>query len=490
MSLLARSIALAFGLSTVLMSTCVQAATAKPNIVFVLADDFSMNLIGKAVLHESMPHVEAMMQDGISFSRYFVTDSLCCPSRSSIFTGKLPHDTGVFTNSGDDGGFAAFVKNGNTPETFAVALQKAGYKTAMMGKYLNGYEPTKDAPPKGWDEWDVAGNGYPQFNYDLNENGKVVHFGKDASDYLTDVVSGLGQDFIKANASGPFFLEIATFAPHAPYVPAPRNANDFPGLSLDRAAPYGARPDASAPQWLKQIKPLGKPAMARMDEAFRMRVQSDEAIDKMIGGIEALLKQLHLDQNTYIVFSGDNGYHMGEYSLRPGKMTPFDTDIEVPLIITGPGVKAGATVTAIAENIDLCPTFTELGGAAASAGLQPDGHSLVALLDGSAPKAWRNEALIEHHHPPRDPSDPDVQEGPSGNPPSYEAIRMPDALYVEYGAPQNDAAYYDLKTDPLELRNTVKSLPSATVAKLHQVLAANTACKGADACWVAQSAAP
>jgi N-acetylglucosamine-6-sulfatase len=77
-----------------------------------------------------------------------------------------------------------------------------------------------------------------------------------------------------------------------------------------------------------------------------------------------LLKQLKLDQNTYIVFSGDNGYHMGEYSLRPGKMTPFDTDIEVPLVIIGPDVKAGTTVSAIAENIDLCPTFAELGGAA------------------------------------------------------------------------------------------------------------------------------
>src|SRR5919201_3859597 len=151
------------------------AGGTKPNIVFVLTDDLAWNLV------QYMPHVQQMQKQGTTFSNYYVTDSLCCPSRSSIFTGKFPHDTGIFTNGGSDGGFGAFQRRGEEKDTFATQLQAAGYQTAMMGKYLNGYEPkqalggSKPYVPPGWNEWDVAGNGYPEFNYDLNENGKVVH---------------------------------------------------------------------------------------------------------------------------------------------------------------------------------------------------------------------------------------------------------------------------------------------------------------------------
>ncbi|MBO0691061.1 MAG: sulfatase-like hydrolase/transferase, partial [Candidatus Dormibacteraeota bacterium] len=220
----------------VLASACLpgpasKSATAaganKPNIVFVLTDDLAWNLV------QYMPHVQQMQKEGTTFTNYDVTDSLCCPSRSSIFSGKFPHDTGVFTNTGSDGGFDAFHQRGEEKDTFATQLQSAGYQTAMMGKYLNGYQPSqtlggsKPYVPPGWNEWDVAGNGYPEFNYDLNENGKVVHYGNQPQDYLTDVVAGKGVSFIdrSASANKPFMLEIATFAPHAPYTPAPRDAN-------------------------------------------------------------------------------------------------------------------------------------------------------------------------------------------------------------------------------------------------------------------------
>lgn len=133
------------------------AAQAKPNIVFVLTDDLDLNLV------QFMPHVLEMERTGVSFANYFVTDSLCCPSRASIFTGELPHNSGGFN------------AHGNESRTFAVALQRGGYRTAMLGKYLNGYRPARNPPAAGWNEWDVAGNGYPEFNYALNENGKLVH---------------------------------------------------------------------------------------------------------------------------------------------------------------------------------------------------------------------------------------------------------------------------------------------------------------------------
>src|SRR4051812_39239932 len=160
--------------------------SAKPNIVFVLTDDLSVNLV------PYMPHVLAMEKAGTSFSNYTVTDSLCCPSRASIFSGNFPHDTHVFDNTAKDGGFETFNARGEENSTFATAMHSAGYRTAMMGKYLNGYNPkqklTESSPyvPPGWDEWDVAGNAYREFNYDLNENHEVVSYGKDTSDYLTD----------------------------------------------------------------------------------------------------------------------------------------------------------------------------------------------------------------------------------------------------------------------------------------------------------------
>src|ERR1035441_4446387 len=142
------------------------APPGSPNIIFILTDDLAMNLV------QFMPHVLAMQKNGVTFSHYFVTDSLCCPSRSSIFTGRYPHDTGVFKNVGNDGGYLIFRSRGNEQTTFAVALSAAGYRTAFLGKYLNGYEPAQHSAGPGWTHWNVAGNGYPEFNYALNQDSQ------------------------------------------------------------------------------------------------------------------------------------------------------------------------------------------------------------------------------------------------------------------------------------------------------------------------------
>ena len=152
----------------------------RPNIILVLADDLSWNLV------QYMPNVRTMQAQGVTFSRFFVSDSLCCPSRATIFTGKYPHNTGVFTNGGRDGGFLAFHNNGLERQTFATRLRSVGYTTALMGKYLNGYTPTLSVDgenlyiPPGWDEWDVGGKGYANYDYGLNENGRYRYYGTNA----------------------------------------------------------------------------------------------------------------------------------------------------------------------------------------------------------------------------------------------------------------------------------------------------------------------
>ena len=212
-----------------------------------------------------------------------------------------------------------------------------------------------------------------------------------------------------------------------------------------------------------------------------MRAQSVLAVDKMIGQIRAALAALGLDRDTYVVFSSDNGLHMGEYSMRPGKMTPFDIDVRVPLVIVGPGVARGRVVEEIVENVDLAPTFTELAGAGAP--LSPDGRSLVPLFQSGASE-WRRMALIEHRRPFPDATDPDAPMLHAENPTSYEALRTAKAMYVEYET--GEVGYYELGTDPEELRNVAATLPDAARQRWHDVLRANRECRGTEACWSAQ----
>ena len=223
-----------------------------------------------------------------------------------------------------------------------------------------------------------------------------------------------------------------------------------------------------------------------------------QAVDQMIGQIRNTLAAIGEDKNTYVIFSSDNGLHMGDYSLRPGKMTPFDIDIRVPLIIVGPGVVKGHTAKEIAENIDLCPTFTDLAGGGATPATSPDGRSLLPLLGASTVTDWRHIALIEHRSHPYDAKDPDVPLLRAENPSSYEALRLENALYVEYyyNDPQiktgkyDETGYYDLNHDPDELKNVVSSLQPDKLRRLHDVLEANKNCKGAAECWTAQRLVP
>ena len=461
-------------------------AVRRPNIVFVLTDDLSMDLL------RYMPQVQALATRGLTFDNYFVSDSLCCPSRASIFTGNFPHDTNVFDNVGVQGGFEAFYQRGEQTTSFNVALQRAGYRTALMGKYLNGYlEPSQStAPltyvPPGWTRWDVAGFGYPEFNYLMNENGTIHHFGNRPSDYLTDVIARKGVRFVDKSAAShkPFFLELATFAPHRPYTPAPRNRHDFPELGAPHPPNFDVLP-THPPRWLSGHPPLNARKLRKVNRAFRRRAQSVQAIDTMMRKIELALDAHHLTRDTYFIFSSDNGLHTGEYRLTPGKLTAFDTDIHVPLVVAGPGVPVDRQTHLITQNIDLAKTFAQLAGAPMAGN---DGHSLVALLRGRTPAGWRNAALIEHHGPAIDPRDPDRQDRASGNPTTYEAMRTDRYLYVEYS--DGERELYSLRRDPFELHNRAGSLSAIQLAELHDDLARLENCHTGAECWAAAHVAP
>ena len=452
--------------------------TQHPNIVFVLTDDLSRDLM------PFMPQVQSLKTRGLSFDNYFVSDSLCCPSRASIFTGNFPHDTQVYGNTLPKGGVAKFFDRGEQHVSFNVALHRAGYATAMMGKYLNGYlEPGYDQKrasyvPPDWTEWDVAGWGYPEFNYPMNIDGTVHFFGDRPRDYLTGVLARRGVKFInrEAQAHRPFFLELATFAPHYPYTPAPRDAHDFPGLVAPQPPNFNVLP-THPPSWLAGHPPLSAKKLEIINTAFRKRAQSVQAVDRMISRVSHALAANHLTRDTYVVFSSDNGLHTGEYRLTPGKLTAFDTDIHVPLVVAGPGVPVDRRTELFAQNIDLAKTFDAIAHAKPT---PDDGVSLLPVWHGKTPATWQNAALIEHHGPTTNPRDPDFQNFDSANPTSYEAIRTKQFLYVEYRDGQRE--FYNLRTDPYELHNVADKLTAGQTQTLHSELSHLQNCHTSAAC--------
>ena len=465
-------------------------AAHPPNIVFVLTDDLDWSLV------QYMPHVEQLQAQGTTFTNYIVTDSLCCPSRASTFTGSYPHDTGIFTNGGPDGGFALFHARGEENDTFATRLQDHGYLTAMMGKYLNGYTAqgrvdgrSRYVPP-GWTQWDVAGNAYSEFNYNLNENGKVTHHGASPRAYLTDVLARKGSAFVHSAAASakPFFIEIATFAPHLPYTPAPRDAAPLPGAAgsanacLQRGGRVGqavlaarppvadSGPDRPDRRWVPPARTVGG-SSRRSDREARADPQAQRRRRQHLH-----LLQLRQRIATWVTTG-----------CMPGKLTAFETDIHVPLIVSGPGVVAGQNVARVTENVDLYPTFVRLG----RAGTSPlvDGKSLVPLLRGLPVPAWRDAALVEHHGPDFGAAaGPDAAQPGSGNPSTYEALRLPHSIYVEYA--NGEREYYDLHSDPYELTNTYPELSPLRVNALHARLASLESCRGAATCQQAAGHRP
>ncbi len=472
---------------------------AGANVVVILADDLSNNLV------PYMRNVKAMSRDGANFTNYYVTDSLCCPSRSSIFTGEFPHNTHVLANKPPMGGVQSFNQHGGRQAVYAKTLQGAGYETGMMGKYINGYESDDPEPPY-WDEWDVVGQrGTAEYGYRFNQNGDVSKlFGFKPQDYLVRRLQTRADDFIHTTAetNEPFVLEVAPYATHSadpgqghrnpdirPFftVPDPRDDSHAAcaHLKVPRTPNYDAR-NVNPPSWLGHAaqRPLTKDQKHTLDRQFCKRAETAKSLDRLVGSVETAVEDAGVADNTYVIFTSDNGFHTGQHRLLAGKMTAFETDIRVPLIVTGPGIQPGTTIDQLAENIDLAPTLEEIAGTTPPESV--DGHSLLGLLHGTADTAtWRRRLLVEHRHATKANEGPDKQPPQSGDPTSYRAVRGPDYLYVRYQAEHGHAPeheYYALGQNPNEIVNTYKRLSQSRRATLDSQLDDLRTCAGA-ACW-------
>jgi arylsulfatase A-like enzyme len=461
------------------------ATSHHPNIVFVLTDDLSWDLV------RYMPHVLALQRRGMTFSNYTVTDSLCCPSRASIFSGKFPHDTHVLGNTGPKGGFARFHDLGEEKSTFATSLLAAGYRTGFLGKYLNQYYPSPPAGqdssggawvPPGWTSWGGVGDGYPEYDYNIADGHGVSWHANLPEDYLTSVLQQRATQFIGADpsTSRPFMLEVATFAPHFPYTPAPADLGTFPGIQAPHTPAFDRVPHP-APAWLRGRPPLSRRQLRQIQHYYQLRVEAVQSVDRLVGALEQSVRDSGQANNTVFVFSSDNGYHLGQYRLKSGKQTAFDTDIRVPLIVAGPNIPAHSVNSDMVENIDLRPTFEQLAGATTPPDV--DGRSMVPLLQGQT-KPWRKYALVEHKYDAHNAADPDTQSFYTGEiPPSYTAIRAKQFVYVTYASGEHE--YYNIAKDPYELHNLGASLSPARIAALDRITNGLINCHGAVACWEA-----
>jgi arylsulfatase A-like enzyme len=450
-----------------------QSTAARPNVVFVLTDDLSWNLV------RYMPSVRRMMRDGMTFRQFMVTDPLCCPSRASILTGQLPHNTGVLRNVEPTGGYYAFNRSGAERNSVGLALQDAGYRTALIGKYFNRYGPARDGVPPGWDDWFATGAAYQEFNYEVNHEGVVEAHGSAADEYFTDVIRRDALDFLRHTpTSRPFYLEMSTFAPHAPAVPAPRDAGLYARLKAPRV-PSFAHANTNPPHWLRILPPLTPTQIKAIDEEFRDRVRSVQAVDRLIDEVRATLRREGIARETYLVFSSDNGYHMGEHGLTAGKTDAFDTDIRVPLIVVGPGVRPGSSTQAMTENIDLTPTFEAIAGHAEER--WRDGRSLLGILHhgGRAPRSWRTRVLVEYWRPPNPAArrDPDRHGPAAGDPAGYRVLRTRYRSWVEYvGMRQREL--YNRRIDPYEMHNLAHKISSSKRRRLDRATDQLARCHG------------
>lgn len=468
------------------LPTTAGAQSARPNIILILTDDLDANSIA------SMPRLKALLADqGVTFANFFVTTSLCCPSRSSILRGQYVHNHRVYTNTPPAGGFGMFHGLGRENSTVVTWLRSAGYRTVLMGKYLNGY-PDRANPtyvPPGWEEWySPARGGYANFNYTMNENGRLVPYGSRPEDYMTDVLSRKAVDVIRRSARDgrPFFIYLATYAPHAPATPAPRHATLFGDVKLPRPPSFNEADVSDKPQWVANRPPLTDRVIAQLEEHYRTRLRSLAAVDEMITALVEALRTAGLLDQTYIFFTSDNGFHMGEHRLPLGKNTVYEEDIRVPLIVRGPGVASGQTREHLAMNIDLAPTFAAIAGVPVPEFV--DGRSLLRVLQTTSPalSQWRQAFVAEHFRgaPLPGSAQPGRRLGPRAIPEAF-ALRARDFVYVEYETGEREL--YDLQADPYELRNLVAVAPPALLARFSARLADLRQCS-AQACRAAEDA--
>jgi N-acetylglucosamine-6-sulfatase len=423
----------------------------RPNFVVVMTDDLderSMDQLGG---------IKALMgSNGVTFENSFVTYALCCPSRASFFRGQYPHNHGI---TSDDATLGAprFRQLGRDQSTIATWLKSAGYRTKYLGKYLNGYSGSY--VPPGWDEWSAFVN--CACDNVVYEGGRNVQLAGNSTDAFADKTS----DFIRRSSANPdpFFVMVGTRAPHRPPEVADRHLGSFSSAQLPKPPNFDEADVSDKPAWVRSYPRLTQARIDAEQSLYRQRLRSMLPVEDLLRQVITTLEQTGELNNTYIIFTSDNGFHQGQHRLVAGdKKTPYEEDIGVPLMVRGPGVPAGAVRQQLVINNDLAPTIAELAGASTPAFV--DGSSFAPLLGSSPPSSWRTAFLEEGWRPQSPPV------------PTNKGVRTQQHMYVEYDTGEREL--YDLSTDPYQLQSKPRTGNEQLYSTLESRLNALRACSG------------
>lgn len=478
------------GAALLLLSSTTLAAAA-PNIVVIMTDD--QEDTGSMAY---MPKAHALLAEhGVTFTNSFVNLSLCCPSRASFLTGQSAHNDGIKSNSPKDGGGWEAFKD-KEANALPIWLKAKGYKTAMIGKYLNHYGQQStfgswlgfigehlnidvkssylgNPPgwvPAGWDLWyAVTGSRVKYFDYAINENGTIRNFDHAPGDYSTDVFRDRAVRFIadEAKAADPFFMLITTKAVHTQgktALPAPKYQNALSDVTLPTSPAFNEENVSGKGLRYRRLTEEDK---AGLEASYRATLQALQSVDDLVAAVVDALDRAGKLDDTVIIYTSDNGFMFGDHRLV-GKVAPYEASIKVPLIMRGPGVPANETRAQLVNNLDVVATIEDL--ADATPGLTPDGRSLRPLFaDAQAP--WRSALLIE-----------DAITRFQNPKLRFLAVRTPTRKYVKYSGGLEEL--YDLATDPYELHNEAANASYAadlaSLRGLHDKLAT---CAG-PSCWI------
>lgn len=402
-----------------------------PNILLIVTDDQRWDELGSVQREQGeqarmpfleTPRLDALASEGIRFRNAFVTMSLCSPSRSSILTGQYNHTNGIIDN--------------DTPfsprPTWATALQDAGYTTAYFGKWHHGAQ---------WER--------PGFNHIATFRGQSKYFGTTfkvngrmvkAEKYVDEQSIDYAIDFLRQSRDRPFAMMIGFKAVHANILPMPEHSQLYEGESISGAPNvYGIAP------WRGHMFPkVG--GMPRPGDHWRnlARPRAVTGIDNNVGRLLDALDDMNLADNTLVIFTSDNGYHLGEHRLGD-KRTAYEESIRIPLIVRLPRREAAGTIAdAMVLNIDLAPTILAMANQQVPAAMQ--GRSMQPLFeDPSAP--WRKAFLYEYWQ------NEHFQRKGVVRKPTVVSVRTDTHKLITYPDYEKWTELFDLRTDPHELRN-------------------------------------
>jgi len=410
------------------LSAC---APPRPNIVLLYTDDQRHDTL------DVMPALSRLAREGVVFENSFVTTPVCGPSRAVLLNGRLASTQGITLNEGAPSQFDA-------RDTLAVRLQEAGYRTALFGKYLNGYRDDFPAVPPGWSRWRVFADGILDLFSpgSLYRDPRMSHDGVPRREigYSTDLLTDYAVEFIEESARDPdrpFFLMVSYWAPHAPFLPADRHAGRLAGRVPAEGAGVFEANMLDKPRWLREFARRSDLTEQRRvrEEFYVPYLETLLAVDESVERIVATLEDRGLARDTLVIFTSDNGFAAGEHWWF-GKGVPYEESIRVPLVAWQPGWVRPGIARELVANVDLAPTLTRLAGAREVA---TDGVSLVPSLLG-LDLPLRRHVPLEWHR------DMGLSQG-------YQGLRTRGFKYVSWE--EGDVELYDLGRDPWELTSRV-----------------------------------